>query len=686
MGNFINIGIQQKGIKETVPYVMTDEAMQLFEKVLPPNVFLEFSSCYSFSYDAPKDSAKHIAEIKYKYFLKEENKETAQTIYENALVAALIFAQESFADIENIDFNALYNVVSLKYLYNKLEHKTLSIDEAEHFYSIATNASPAVKNQISSMLLPYIYEDADVNVTKTEIEYIIYSAGLMLVCTIGQLSCMIFVHIKASKISADVENDLRKDLVTHTSKFGKKEFRNHSPEKINSIINADVNRVGMVTNYFLKMFMCAPLLALGGTILSLQKSVFIGALILITAVVIIITLAIIFKITEKKYEIMNNIYSNLSKLFNINIEQILTIRAANTEKSEIQKISTLSSSYQKNENFVMRSVFIGLGLINLITNVIVAIMVLIGGNSMLNSNLTLGDMVTFLQYALLTISAFMVVGLIIILFPTAMLSINSINTVLSQEIQETTDGTIKSVDDFDIQFEEVQLAEIPNAQFSFNIPQGAKIGITGCTGCGKTTLMELLLLRSSPAAGKVYIGGSPINQIDAEFVRKKISYAQSISVLFTKTLRENLIIYGCENNDDKMLHALENAQCDFLPSEPLDRIIMNAGANFSGGQKSRLAIAGALGKDAEIYIFDDCFTALDSETEEKILNKLVETKNNATIIIISQRVKSIMNCDKIIVLSENGVESEGTHQELMESSPYYSTISKNQLSEVIVDG
>ncbi len=687
MGNFINIGIQQKGVNESVPQVMTDEAMNLFEKVLPEHIFTEFSSCYTFCEEAPDECDKYISTLKNRYFLKAEHKEQARYIYENTLVSALIFAQDTFNEIENIDFNALYEFVSLKFLYEKLEDKTISPSDAEYYYNRTNEISPAVKKQIASMIIPYIYEDAGVDIEETELNYIIHSAIFMIICTTGQLACMIFVHIKASFVSAEIENTLRKKLLQHTAEFGKREFRKHSPEKINAIVNSDINRVGMTVNYLLKLFMYAPLLALGGTIISLCKNLFMGFLILITAIVIVAALTIIFKLTEKKYELMNNIYDKLAKFFKVSVEQILTIRATGMEQTEAEKVNKASADYQKNENFVMRSVFIGTAMINLITNAIIAIMVLVGGNNLLNSSLSLGDMVAFLQYALLTISAFMMIGALFLFFPKAMISMKNIDSILSEEIHRTTNGKITELEKIaDIRFENVRLEEVPNAEFNFTIPQGTKIGITGCTGCGKTTLMELLLLRSSPLSGNIYIGDTPICNIDAELLRKKISYAQSSSILFTKTLRENLMLYGCENNEQKMMTALKNAQCDFLPKQPLDRIIMNAGANFSGGQKSRIAIAGALGKDADLYIFDDCFTALDSDTEEKILNKLIEEKSDATIIIISQRIKSIMNCDKIIVLSENGVQAEGTHSQLLEKSAYYHRISQNQLNEVTANG
>ncbi len=687
MGNFINTGIQKKGIMEDVPHVMTKEAMGLFEKILPSDIFNEFNNCYSFYENTPENPERYFSSLKRTYFLNPQHEERAREIYENALISALIFTRESFEEIETIDFNTLYNYVSLRFIYEKLEGKTLSTEDINYFYTKSTDTAPTIKKQIAAMILPYIYEDAGVDVEQTQTDYITHISIIMLICVCGQLCCMVFVHVKASDVSSDFENNLRKQLLQHTTKFGKKEFAIHSPEKINTIINTDVNRSGMMVNYILKMFMYAPLLSIGGTVLSIVKNPIIGILILLTAVIIVLAMAAVFKLTEKKYELMNHIYGKLAKLFKVNIEQILTIRAAGTEKQEVKRIKTLSCDYQKHEYFVMRSVFIATSIINLLTNITVAIMVIFGGNNLLNSMLTLGDMVTFLQYALLTISAFMMVGALFLFAPRAILSIKNIDLILSQKIHRTTDNTIKSIENnADIRFEKVRLYEIPDTEFNFTVTKGSVVGITGSTGCGKTTLMELLMLRHSPASGNVFIGNSPLCKIDAELMRKKISYAQSTGVLFTKTLRDNLLIYGCENDDCKMMEALKNAQCDFLPEQPLDKIIMNAGANFSGGQKSRISIAGAIGKKAEIYIFDDCFTSLDSVTEEKILNNIINTNKNATIIIISQRINTLMRCDKTIVLSANGVEAEGTHDQLLKTSEYYNKIFKNQICEVSKNG
>ncbi len=688
MGNFINTGIQQKGIEETLPYAVTEQAMHLFSKIVPEKEFEVFKGNYEFLEDAPDDAPKYLQDCSNRYFIKDfENTQEAEDIYNNAVIAALIFAQENFPQLESINVDALYDYVSFTFIYDKLKDKEIEPATVQDVYESAQANGDAVKTQIASMLLPYIYEDTGVDLEETQQEYVTKYGVLMLLCAIGQICCMLYVHSKASFISAEIENSLRNRIVLHSAKFGKRELSQISPEQITSSVITDVPQVGMIVNYFIKFFMYAPFLAIGGAAISLSKNFVMGCLIILTALVIVIALVIVFKLTVKRYEIMNSIYMKLSNLFKTNIDQVLTMRSLNAEKLEHKKTEQLSNENRFNENFVLRSVFIALSLINLITNAVIAVIIILGGNSLLSSSLNLGDMVAFIQYALLTVSAFMIVGATIVFSPRAIIALKNIDSVLSVEVVVEDKGTVTDIKDkWNIRFENIVLNGVENAEFSFDIPLGSKVAITGPTGCGKSSLMDLILRNDVAVGGNIYVGNEKIEDISIEYLRKNISFVQGTGVLFTKTLRENLMLYGCQNDDAVMEKALKMAECGFLPKEPLDRVVMNGGANFSGGQKSRLAIAGALGKEAKIYIFDDCFTALDSNTEEKILSNLLSDKKDATVIIVSQSVKSIKNCDKIVVLSNSGVESQGTHEELLQKSPYYSKVVRNQIGEVSENG
>lgn len=682
MGNFINVGIQQKGIVERVPFVMTENAMVLFGKVLPDAEFEEFKNGYEFCSNSSSGLPEYIDEADNCYFIKNENNRLKE-IYDNAVVSALIFAQDNFSQIDKLDINALYEYVSFNFIYEKLEDKYIEQDIAIKIYEDAEKTGDTVKNQISSMLLPFIYEDAGIDLESTSQNYIIKSALMMLLCGVGQILCMAYVHKSASVISAEIEKNLRKNILVHSAKFGKREFSKISPERITSAIITDVDQVGMVVNYFIKFFMYAPFVAIGGAVISLTQNLLMGIIIILTAVLITVSLYTVFRLTLKKYELMNENYNKLSKLFRTNIEQVLTIRSLNAENSESKKVRELSGKNNKLENFVLNSVFLALSLINLLTNVIIALIVIVGGDSLLHSSLSLGDMVAFIQYAILTVSAFLIVGASIVFAPKVFVAIKSIDEIMSTKVHIENKGTITEFNnDWTIEYKNVGIDESGNSAFTLQIPKGAKVAITGPTGCGKTTLMEFLLMRDVPAKGEILIGQEKIENFNISCLRKNITYVQSSSVLFTKTLRENLILHGCKKDDNIIEKALKIAQCDFLPENSLDRVIMNGGANFSGGQKSRLAIAGALGENSKIYIFDDCFTALDSKTEEKLLEALINEKKDATVIIVSQRIKSIMNCDKIIVLSDKGVEAEGTHGELINKSPYYKKAVDNQSKEV----
>ena len=670
IGEFIGVGVQRKGVSDNFPKIISEDAMNLFKKILPENIFEELISNYDFH-------KKYNGEICfseknfYNCYVISENadEKLVSEIYKNSVVSVLLFAQDNYENIEKINLEKLTSFVSFRFIYEKIDKITVTNEDVLKYYELSENTALMLKNQVADMLLPYVYEDAGLDLEETENKYILNISICMVACGFIQILSIIILNIISSDVSSEIEKTLRNKILIHTFKFGKTEYKKFPGNYITKVVTADIRQVGLIVEYLIKYFLFSPILALGGIIITLIINPRFSLLFFIASSFIIFGLFIIFKITEKRYEKLNEIYEKLSFVFKTGLTQLITIRSLGTEKIEIKKLEKFSIENKKEERFVLRAVFIALSLINLVTNIIVALMVVSVGSSLLESSLTISNIVTVLQYALITISAFMISGAACLFAPRAVISFKNIKELLNVDIADEINKK-ESNDNWSIKIENLK-TDYLNSPVSFTINEGEVLGITGCSGSGKTTLADVLLCYEKSYSGSVYLGDNDLKELSRKFVRENISYIHSVPALYSKSVKENLLLSGAEENDNILLDALKYADCSFLPENPLNYIINNEGANFSGGQKNRLAIAGGIAKEAKIYILDDCFTSLDKVTREKILNNILQIKKGSTIILISQNTDDLKKCERVVVLSENGVEAAGSLDELEQTSDYY---------------
>ena len=242
-------------------------------------------------------------------------------------------------------------------------------------------------------------------------------------------------------------------------------------------------------------------------------------------------------------------------------------------------------------------------------------------------------------------------------------------------------GFAEENEKWSVEFKDVALK---NGKVSFTANHGEITALVGTTGCGKSTLLSYITRYAQPESGNVVIGGRSIEEYNLEHLRKNVSFAQSKPVLFSKTLRENLLLHGAPDDGEVMMDALAKARCGFIATqkEDLKKFLINKGENFSGGQKSRIAVAGAIAKTAKVYVFDDCLTAVDTETEAAIMQAVSQKCKNAAVLVVSQRISSVMNADKIIVISDGGFVNEGKHSELVQTCALYRELVELQAGEV----
>lgn len=670
IGNLVNIGIQQQGFEDSCPVIISHNAFALFEEILPAEKCSELNELYIKSNIPPDYLDKKYVSDRECYYIKENaDTETAKNIYQNAVLSALS-AIRGVEGFDSYDYDTLAKEISLTSLYVYSGSVHLTEEQKINYYKTAENTGAAVKMQAASMLLPYVYEDAAVDCETIQSSYMFKIMAEIIGVTVLQF---IFAMISArciSTISSQTEKNMRLDLLRHTSKFTDKELKIFSPENLSYVTTSGVGQIGMTLNYGVKMLIYAPIIAIFGSIITFMRSAAFGSLILLGAILIILAIIVIFKFTSKKYYYMQEQYEKYVATVSVNLKQLLTLRTSNAQKNEETKVSLLSTDIYKNESFVMKAVLIALSSINLVTNIVTAFAIAIGGENMLSSELTAGNIITYLQYTIITISAFMMIGAMIVFAPKALVAIKDIGKIYSLSPEADTFGDTPSpvsISD-SISFENVELFD-GSPKFSFNIKPNKVTIITGRTGTGKSTLVRCLLRQNKAVSGNIIIDGKEINNFDSSYPGKLISFAESTPVLFSRSIRSNMLLHGAPDNDNVLLNALDKAECGFIvaDTDDLDTVLENSGEKFSGGQRSRLSIAGAIAKQANVYIFDDCLTSVDENVRQKIFDNLCALKENAAVVIVAQNIIGMEKADSIVMLTENGA-IQGSFYELAEKS------------------
>lgn len=680
MGQLIGVGIHQKGVDAMPPEILSINSLQLFESVMPEDEYAELSSMYERHDRCPEGMPEEFEIIRKCYYLKEDaDKDRTRELYETAVFSGIIVARGKAEDVTEKDGAELFSkYASIVMLNVAIRQSGLDKSDFEEAYLQAQSAQQALKTQIAAMLLPYIYDDAGVDIEELQEKYIAECAALMVGAVILQLICTVATGKISANVSSRVQRDIRADFLKHTAGFSAKELADFPPSFLEGVAVRDIEHIGMLISYGLRIFAFAPILAVGGTALSFAQSPVFGSLILITAATITAALAVLYFATVKTYDKLQEAYGKFVKLLQDNLAQLFTVRSNCAEKYEEARASAVSEKIRKNENYVLRSVYIAMSVITLISNIVTAVLVVAGGEQLLSSSLGIGDVVAFLQYSVVTVSAFLMFGAVIVLAPRAAVAAKNVSAVMSAPISVVSGDIIPDENEkWDVEFRNVS---VRGGEVSFTAKSGELTALVGATGCGKSTLLSYITRFAQPESGEIFIGGRDIKAYNLEALRRNVSFAQSKPVLFSKTLRENLLLHGAPDDAQAMLLALKSAKCDFIASkkEDLSKYLINRGDNFSGGQKSRIAVAGALAKKAKVYVFDDCLTAVDTETEAAIMQSFAEKCGGAAVLLVSQRISSVMRADKIVVISESGTLAQGTHDELMRSSGFYRELAELQ--------
>ncbi|HIV01447.1 MAG TPA: ABC transporter ATP-binding protein [Candidatus Caccopulliclostridium gallistercoris] len=510
----------------------------------------------------------------------------------------------------------------------------------------------------------------------------------MLGIVAGSVLSTIIVSYLAARVAAGFAKRVRRAVFTKINSFSMEEMEKFSTASLITRTTNDITQIQQVITMFLRMALSAPVMAIGAIVKIVGKS---GTLSWITAVAIILLLSIliiIFSLVSPKFKKMQKLTDKINGVTRENLTGIKVVRAYNAEKIQEEKFDKVNTELTKTDLFINRVFSIMTPGMQLIMGGLSLAIVWVGAYLIAGGSISLAVMTTFTQYAMKVIISFLMLSVLFIMVPRGFVSGNRIYEVLKTE-NKIINGTVTtSEEEGTIEFKNVSF-KYPDSDdyvlknISFSVNKGETVAFIGSTGSGKSTLINLVPRFYDATEGEVLVDGINVKEYDLNSLYKKLGYVPQKSFLFSGTVEEN-IKYGDENaTEEQVNHALKTAQASFVEKLEggLNYPISQGGKNVSGGQRQRLAIARAIVKKPEIFVFDDSFSALDYKTDKALRKALKKETAGATSLIVAQRIGTIMDANKIIVLDKGEMVGIGTHKELMENCKIYQEIAYSQLSK-----
>ncbi|MEH7097773.1 ABC transporter ATP-binding protein [Neobacillus vireti] len=545
---------------------------------------------------------------------------------------------------------------------------------------------------LSELYLPTLMSDiVDKGVVTGDTQYIWKIGGYMLLVALGGMICSIAASFYSAKAASGFGRLLRSKVFSHVGNFSLSEFDKLGTASLITRTTNDITQIQQVMIMMLRMMAAAPMMCIGGIIMAYSKDAKLTGVLAVAIPILIVAIVVIARKGIPLFKAMQVKLDKLNRVLRENLTGIRVIRSFNRVEHEKKRFNEANWDLTQTAIKVNKIMAAMMPIMMVVLNLTTVAIVWFGGHRISNGNMEVGDMMAFIQYAMQIMFSFIMLSMMFVMIPRASVSAVRINEVLDTTADIKDPASTASIEGErgHVEFHDVTFsypgAEMPAiSNISFSMDPGEVTAIIGGTGSGKSTLINLIPRFYDVDSGQVRVDGTDVRKMTQEQLRQKIGFVPQQAILFTGTIAEN-IRYGKEDaTDEEVRHAAEIAQAnEFISSMPegFESTIAQGGTNVSGGQKQRLSIARALVRKREIYIFDDSFSALDFKTDAKLRAALKEETGQSTVLIVAQRVSTIMNADRIIVLDDGKVAGIGTHKELMENSPVYREIVMSQLSE-----
>lgn len=692
--DIVNVGIQQGGIDTAIPEQISVEDMDrlfLFVSEQDQKTVLD-------AYERDTDTYESEAYVLKDGILKDEKRtDKIGAILSKPMMLVTVFSSDSKETKEMTD--AMFASLPKEMLSEDITvFDVLGMMPEEQRAQMVTQIGEKVDEMPETMLeqaatiyLKEAYKNLGMDTDKIQTGYMLRTGGKMLaLAAVGMIVSMI-VGFLASKVGASTGRDLRGKVFRKVVEFSNGEFDKFSTASLITRSTNDIQQIQMLTVMILRMVLYAPIMGIGGVFKVFHTNVSMSWIIGLAVVLIAMVVMVLFVVAMPKFKILQNLVDRLNLVTREILTGLPVIRAFSTEKHEEERFDQANKDLTKTNLFVNRAMTFMMPTMMLIMNAISILIVWVGANGINDGQMQVGDMMAFIQYTMQIIMAFLMICMISIMLPRAAVSATRVDEVLTsttlindpKQPKHLKEG--KGMVEFDhVSFRYPGAEEDVLHDISFTAKPGETTAIIGSTGSGKSTMVNLIPRFYDVTEGKITIDGEDIRNVTQHELRDQLGYVPQKGVLFSGTIASNILYGNPDGSEETMMEAAKVAQAaEFIEEKPkcYDSRISQGGGNVSGGQKQRLSIARAIAKDPKIFIFDDSFSALDYKTDVTLRKALKEHTVNSTVIIVAQRISTILHAEQIIVLDEGKVAGIGTHKELLKNCDVYYQIAASQLSE-----
>lgn len=691
MSDIVNVGIQQGGFEDGVPGELTEEGARMITSFMTADEQQLLKSDYTLT-----DG---------KYVLKPDLSESERSRLDQAFGLSewtMLMAMRQLpgaedlmsrlsdsgsladTDISNISLSAFAEILP------QLQSLPQSaIDQAR---SAAESMDVSMRDQTAAAFARLLAKQAGVDDAKVQSNYLTRIGLEMLGMALITVAASVSAGFLAARIGSGVARKLRADLFNRVESFSNNEINQFSTASLITRSTNDITQIQQFTIMAVRMLIFSTIMGAGGIVMALQKSTSMAWVIGVAVLILLGIIAVIFSLAMPKFKILQKLVDRLNLVARENLTGMMVVRAFRTQEFEEQRYDSANTDLSSTMLFANRVMIFVQPAMMLIMNGLSIAIIWIGAQQVQNAAMQIGDIMAYIQYAMIIIMSFMFVAAMFGMLPRASVSLERVFAVLDTEPEITEPAHPKpfvadelGVVKFDHVYFEYEGAEEPVLKdITFTARPGQVTGIIGPTGSGKSTLINLIPRFYDATRGSVDVSGVNVKEANLYELREEIGFVPQKGALFSGTIASNLRYGAKEASDEDIETAAQIAQAmEFIEqkAEGLSAPVAEGGSNVSGGQRQRLAIGRALAKKAPIYIFDDSFSALDAKTDAKLRRELGPYTQKSTVLIVAQKISSILHADQILVLEEGRIVGSGTHAELMKDCPAYIEIAKSQLGE-----
>ena len=695
--NIVNVGIQQSGIDEEIPENISEEEMNRLLLFVSEDDRQDIQDVYeksseSFDYDGEvltlKDSVKSdnekldalTEEMKLPMMLTAgfENGSDTTKQMEGQL-------KEQMSQVPGIEKMSVFDIFGMM-------DDTQRAAIVDKITGQMDKMPDSILDQAAISYVKSTYEQIGLDTGHMSTVYILKTGAKMLGLAALGMAASILACLMASRVGAKVGRGLRRDTFRKVIGFSNAEFDKFSTASLITRSTNDIQQIQFLTVMILRIVLYAPVMAIGGILKVSKTNVDMFWIIGLAVLLIVMVVAVLFIVVMPKFKIVQNMVDKLNLVSREILTGLPVIRAFHTEKHEEERFDKANKDLTKLNLFVNRAMTFMMPTMMLVMNGITVLIVWVGGHSINDGAMQVGDMMAFIQYAMQIIMSFLMICMISVMLPRAAVSAERVDEVLKSETKihdPKEPKTLPKNGKGEVAFEHVSF-HYPGAEedvlhdITFTAKPGETTAFIGSTGCGKSTLVNLIPRFYDVTEGKITIDGQDVRNLTQHELREKLGYVPQKGVLFSGNIASNIMFGNPAGSEQEMTEAAQIAQAvEFIDTKPerYKSPISQGGANVSGGQKQRLSIARAIAKHPDVYIFDDSFSALDYKTDTVLRSALKEKTTDSVVLIVAQRISTILHAEQIIVLDDGKIVGKGTHEELLKTCDAYYQIAASQLSE-----